>query len=355
MGIETELYRSRIGLFAGGKLHLRASCVRGLHFTKGLLVFAVITVLLHIGGVESNPGPNRDDEIFDRIERMSDRLMNEMKDVKSDLRSLKQEVELMKGMCDKLNETCQELRRSHEALGNRIGKMETRMNELEMQREADQDSLDSVHCENENLKRIVSGLEEEIDMLESRSRRDNLRFFGMKEEGRDSFEQCATSVVDVLNKFFTFKSWTLEDIARAHRVGRTQNARNPRHLIAKFTKWNDVNSILKDREAREKLRQIGVRIGTDLTRRQAKQMEKAQAEGKFAYFKHGRLVVEERRSPHGQENRGERRREGRQERGSTDRDGAGKERPWTRSLTASQSSSSSHRDSRSPEMSGRNS
>ena len=52
------------------------------------------------------------------------------------------------------------------------------------------------------------------------------------------------------------------------------------------------------------MKRAGMRVSTDLTRRQMAQMKEAQADGKFAYFKKGRLVVEERRETRSGDRRG---------------------------------------------------
>ena len=300
MGITIEAYRSRIGLFAGGKLRSKVQSVTGLHFSKTMLAFAVLTVLLHIGGIESNPGPATNDDIMKEMKGMYDSFMKEFKEVRVDIQSVKMEIDKVKSVCEMLKETCNDLKKSTDDISKKVCEMDQRMNEMEMQQEANADKLDTLHCENEGLKTVIDDLGQEIDQLESRSRRENLRFFGLDEDENDSYEQCATTLVNTLNKFFTSKTWTSEDIARAHRVGRKQGARNPRHLIAKFVKWSDVDSILKNHEAREKMKQAGLRVSTDLTRRQMTQIKQAQADGKFAYFHRGRLVVEERRGTRGQ-------------------------------------------------------
>ena len=347
--VSVEAYRSRIGLFAGGKLRERVQYVNGLHFSKCMLVFAVLTILLHIGGIEPNPGPYTTDELMARMNGMCDTLMKEIGEIKVEIRSVRTDVDKVKNVCEILKESCNDLKKSTSEIGTRIGEMEERIDELEMQQEADGDKIDTLICDNENLKATLEKLEQEIDNLESRSRRDNLRFFGIGEDGNNSYEQCTEAVVSTLNKFFTFKTWTTGDISRAHRVGRRQDARNPRHLIAKFTKWSDVDSILKNREAREKMKKAGLRVSTDLTRRQIAQMKEAQADGKFAYFKNCRLVVEERRDTRGPNADGPTGDSGR----ANTRNHAGRgRRPQTRSRAAGENRRQGTVNSRSSESPG---
>jgi len=288
MGVGLEIYRCRIGLFAGGKRRVSSECYHGLHFTRAMLAFAVVTVLLHIGGIESNPGP--DSQFRDEVSSKIDILIQVSNEIRSELRSVKEDIGNVKTTCDRLNEMCNDLRKSQQSLEKKLEKMEDSINGLQMQSEADGENIDSLKCENANLKDSVVKLEEEIDQMEARSRRDNLRFFGVREQGHETFEECVEAVISMLNTFFPFKTWNAGDVHCAHRVGNKQDARRPRHLIAKFTRWSDVTNILKNHEGREKLRETGVRIGTDLTRRQAKQRNEALKDGKFAYFKRGQLI-----------------------------------------------------------------
>ena len=335
MGVELEVFRSRIGLFAGGKRQVSSECCRGLHFTGAMLAFAVITVLLHIGGIELNPGPDSHSHSIDEVSSKIDLLIHVTSEIRSELRSVKDDLGNMKSTCERLNEVCNDLRKSQQSLEKKSEKMEDSINSLQMQSKTDGDKIDSLEWENAKLKDNVKNLEEEIENLEARSRRDNLRFFGVREQGHDTLDECAETVVGMLNTFFPFKAWTAGDIHCAYRVGNKQDARRPRHLIAKFTRWSDVSNILKNREGREKLRETGVRIGTDLTRRQAKQREAALKDGKFAYFKSGQLVIEDRREDGAEGNRGRGRdtvwRNGTRGGGAA---GARAVRPWTRSAAA---------------------
>ena len=294
MGIGIEEYRSRVGRFAGGRNHKKKQFEHGLHFTKGMLAFCVLTILLSIAGIESNPGPLSNEEILARMEEMHAEVKREIGQVKTGLDSVRNEIDEVKNACEVVKESCADLKTATDNISMKIDDMESRIDELEMKQEVDRDRLDTVDCDNQSLKSIIDGLENEIDDLESRSRRENLRFFGIEENGTDVHENCTTTVVRMLNKFFAFKTWSADDISRAHRVGARENARNARHLIAKFTRWSDVDAILKDREARERMKKDGLRVSTDLTRRQMSQIKEAQANGKFAYFKRGHLVVEER-------------------------------------------------------------
>ena len=111
MGVTTEAYRSSIGLFAGGKLRVRGQYFNGLHFSKCMLVFAVLTIFLHIGGIEPIPGPCTTDEHMTRINGMLDTLMKEIGEIKVEIRSVSTDVDEVKNVCEILKESCNDLKK----------------------------------------------------------------------------------------------------------------------------------------------------------------------------------------------------------------------------------------------------
>eukprot|EP00745_Piridium_sociabile_P004745 TRINITY_DN1285_c0_g1_i1.p1 TRINITY_DN1285_c0_g1~~TRINITY_DN1285_c0_g1_i1.p1 ORF type:complete len:154 (-),score=33.74 TRINITY_DN1285_c0_g1_i1:24-485(-) len=121
---------------------------------------------------------------------------------------------------------------------------------------------------------------DEIERLEEFSRRDNLRLFGIAQSSdSESFSMCASAVTSALNSVEgSSKTWTDEDIVRAHRVGQARNG-GPRPMIAKFKNWKDKMTILTDREFRGKLQKNRIRVSNDLTRRQAGIVAQAKKDG----------------------------------------------------------------------------
>ena len=58
-----------------------------------------------------------------------------------------------------------------------------------------------------------------MDKLEFFSRRNNVRFFNVYEESDETSEDCVRKVVQLLNRFYSQKVWTRDDVERAHRTG----------------------------------------------------------------------------------------------------------------------------------------
>ena len=130
-------------------------------------------------------------------------------------------------------------------------------------------------------------MEEEIDRLEGLSRRKNLRFFGVPmQDGED----CVQSVLDILNGEGIVRPLSRSDLQQARRVGPISKVR-PRVMVVTFSQWEHKISIIKNQELRKRLREKGVRLSNDYTKKQTEIMAKARGEGKAAFFVKGKLIV----------------------------------------------------------------
>ena len=140
-------------------------------------------------------------------------------------------------------------------------------------------------------------LEEEIEKQERYSRRSNMLLYGMKEETGESFDRCATRVLQVLCRHFPQKTWKETDIERAHRLGPPSSSSDrPRPVIIKFQRWTDVMIVMRDREGKNFMRNNeGLRVGADLTKQQRDTLSQLRGQGKHAYYTKGKLIVQESR------------------------------------------------------------
>ena len=148
----------------------------------------------------------------------------------------------------------------------------------------------------EELFERLQHLEEQVERLETQSRRNNVKIFGVPVTGRQSYDNCAKLVVELLNQYAVFKRWGQDDVERAHRIGKADRSNNrpkPRPVIVKLCRWQDKLDLLRDRRSRDALRRAGFRLSADLTNRQAAQLRDHRAQGRRAYFRNGRLHVEE--------------------------------------------------------------
>ena len=106
-------------------------------------------------------------------------------------------------------------------------------------------------------------------------------------------------VVQLLNRFYSQKVWTRDDVERAHRTGpKSGDINRPRPLIARLHRWNDKISVLQERDGRKAMSDtLNIRVATDLTDRQNNILREEKSAGRQVYFYNGRLCYRERRSP----------------------------------------------------------
>ena len=67
--------------------------------------------------------------------------------------------------------------------------------------------------------RTTRDLDDQLDKLETHSRRNNVRFFSVIEDPNEDYKACVHKVVKLLNSFYPSKTWTSDDIERVHWVG----------------------------------------------------------------------------------------------------------------------------------------
>lgn len=142
--------------------------------------------------------------------------------------------------------------------------------------------IDELNYHLQHKDALIDKLDQDQDAerLELYSRRDTIRVFGLTERLNEVYENIERYVIDsVLKVACPGVQWNEEDIVRAHRVGYTSEQDGsqddsgsndevkPRTLLIKFLRWEIKMKILKGRDA---LRNVGIRVGDDLTRRQQK-------------------------------------------------------------------------------------
>ncbi len=80
-----------------------------------------------------------------------------------------------------------------------------------------------------------SRIDDELDKLESFSRRDNIILYGVPESDDEKSMSCKEKVITIFNDTLKFKTWQPCDIHRAHRLGmKRQDVDKPRPVIVKL-------------------------------------------------------------------------------------------------------------------------
>ena len=225
---------------------------------------------------EANPGPDKSNNTLQIMEWKFAQVMYGMQTYTANI-------------CRMIEEKWTNIDKSFRDLTARVG-------ELRQCIEQNKDDIDDLQEDRDTILERLDRLEEKIDSTEMETKRNNLKFIGIREPGRgDSYTSVELQMVDVLNEFSTSPCWHLADVNRAFRVGAPQQRSDqPRPLIVQFYRWKDKMAILNDRNLRDKLRRAGIKVTSDLTSRQRDTLDFYRSQGKIAYYRNGRLHFADR-------------------------------------------------------------
>ena len=179
----------------------------------------------------------------------------------------------------------------------------------------DKDFSDKIKMCNENIKEIeksvksmavsqlqgndssiIQEIKAKLNDLENRSRRNNLRFDGIKDDVNESWDQTE----DKLKAFIKNKLKVSDNIIieRSHRIGHFDDDKN-RCIVAKFNNWKQHGQVLKAARNVKPPSMFVYEDYSDETMRKRIEliplMKKKREEGKFAFIKVDKLIVRERK------------------------------------------------------------
>ena len=158
-----------------------------------------------------------------------------------------------------------------------------------------EDGLDFANTERESFKEKFDKLKCEINQLrdeklymEVYQRRENLRFFGIKEEA-DMEEDTREVLVVFLKTELGMENADQIEFQRVHRVGkRVSSSGKPRQIIARFLKYPQREEVISNAR---KLKGKNFGISPDLPseilerrKKKMKQFKQAKKDGKTAFF-----------------------------------------------------------------------
>ncbi|KAL8557920.1 hypothetical protein ACOMHN_065440 [Nucella lapillus] len=179
------------------------------------------------------------------------------------------------------------------AMDKKIGNLQATMDE---QMDAFRNEMTGMLKENHELKEKIDRLDDKMDDLEGRSRRNNLIFHGIPSpEGQtELWSDCEKAVRKVLRE----EMGVAEDVEleRAHRL--RGGGKSPRPIIACFSKFKDKERVLANRKMlREK--KSSIFVNEDFTPRVRDRrrlllpfLKQAKAEQKRAFLRFDTLVIE---------------------------------------------------------------
>jgi archaellum component FlaC len=232
-------------------------------------------------------------EILETLRTQAERFKSmetDMSSMRIDLGDIKSDIGQVRKKCEEIGRRCDSLEEDTQKLTSSLTETKDDVTTLFNVCNTNEDTFRKMFSKFEEANSEIETLKENCEKLESFSRRDNLRMYGVPQREKfESFDTCARLVADTLNSVEGPKRWTTDDIARAHRVGESRNGR-PKPMIVKFNHWKDKMAVITDREYRDGLKEKGVAVANDLTRKQASMVAEARKEGKVAFFKRGKLT-----------------------------------------------------------------
>jgi hypothetical protein len=188
---------------------------------------------------------------------------------------------------------------------NRLEQMEKDYKELkEFVYTSDDITEKKINQTNEKINKIKTILEDDksemkkvndkLREIEDRSRRNNLRFDGVKENQNETWEDSERKISKLLREQLEIKEQI--QIERAHRTGPKQTKKD-RTIIIKLLNYKDKEKILRNAN---KLKGSGIFINEDFCKETngirselRKQMKEERQKGKYAFISYDKLIVKD--------------------------------------------------------------
>ena len=257
MGVELSIYRARIGSFClpiKRRTSMKTLKVSSIKVRLLLRLSLFMSVLLVMGGdVEMNPGPTtgtRQPRNKQKQLSLSESFSgNDSRCERDSSFSLSQDPIKQRYMTrnNKDSEVMDFLKEMREEMKSQFSNVNSTINSLKKLVEDLKSENSELRQENESIKLELAKLNLKLDKLESHSRRNNLRFMGIKGSANESWDESERNVKHFILDTLNMPEMVDVQIERAHRIGRKRADNCP--IIAKF---KDRDLIL--RRAREVIR-----------------------------------------------------------------------------------------------------
>ena len=127
-------------------------------------------------------------------------------------------------------------------MGHKVQKLEEEVNQMK----------EELHVIQTTKASWATEADAKLVDLEDRSRRNNIRFEGIKERENESWEDCENKIYDLLENKLEMDIENVP-IERAHRTGK-KNKNRPRPIVAQFSFYKDKMNILKNCKKLKKTR-----------------------------------------------------------------------------------------------------
>ena len=199
-----------------------------------------------------------------------------------------------------IEETVSRLDSEVQALKTRTAKLEKNVEELEGGFQYNEEDVRDLQCDNKRLEHEVYDLKKQLLYMETYSRRENLKFFGVPENTECTMEEGSEQHVVIENTkevIYQFLEENLKidqprekiEFQRIHRLGKP-NSSKPRPIIARFLRYSDRELVMDN--ARKHLKghkvfHVFEDIPKDLyelRKQQMKKLKEAREKGHRAFF-----------------------------------------------------------------------
>ena len=184
---------------------------------------------------------------------------------------------------ERLEKKIDEVKEENTVLKNKVNQMEnSAMFQSEVFDEKMRELLNSDRSGDDNIKKEIEEIKNNIDELEDRSRRNNLRIVGVKEDRDENWDQTEEKVKELIKE--NLQITTEVKIERAHRVGSkkykdgTKNHKRP--IVVKFLSYKDKANVL-NRYKEKKLWEDQLYINEDYSDSTSEKRKKLFERGKL--------------------------------------------------------------------------
>lgn len=220
----------------------------------------------------------------------NEQIMQQLKENGNALKENNKELARLSDMVERLNGQVHELQNSNDALKKEIKEGKEREETLRNDLAATKD--------------LVNVAARRADELDQYIRRNNIRIYGVKEDGEDADSGlCERKILDIIHNKLELKDVTASDIEAAHRLNSQNSAtaggnagaaaqRPPtRSIIVRFVSRKTRDSVLYNRR---KLKNSGITMVEDLTKTNFQLYTKVKEDElcNKAWTKNGKVMME---------------------------------------------------------------
>ena len=240
--------------------------------------------------VETNPGPLSESEqtLLNAIQASETRVLAEINDVKTNIDVMKNDFSEVKSECLKIKSDIDVVKSAQAKTDKQVKSLKTSMNNIQGVTETLQLDIDQMHENFETKVDLLADIEDELDRLDRENRKATMRIFGLPETINERSVDAKNIVTEnVLKVACNDEEWSPDDLQSAFRVGES-NDDQPRIMMATFRYADDKFKVYAERA---RLREKGIRVSDDLTKRQRKKLKE---KGYNGYFYKGQVHVRQK-------------------------------------------------------------